>query len=381
MMEKPYSKRIYLSPPHMSGGEMKYIREAFDQNWVAPLGPNVDGFEEAIARFSGVDHVAVLNSGTAAIHLALIMLGVGPGDEVIASTFTFSATVNPIRYLGATPVLVDSEPDTWNMDPDLLEKAIRERIGEGKRPKAIIPVHLYGMPAKLDEIMEIAGKYGIPVIEDAAEALGSRYRGEAAGTRGVMGVYSFNGNKLLSTSGGGALVSRDEKLIAKARFLSTQARDPAPHYQHSQIGYNYRMSNIVAGIGRGQMEVIGERIKSRRDNFQFYRRELGAFEGISFLEEPGEPFFSNYWLTTILIDPEKTGTSREELQVELEKENIETRPLWKPMHLQPVFSSSPAYTSGVSEALFKRGLCLPSGSGMSDQDRSRILKAITSRLA
>jgi dTDP-4-amino-4,6-dideoxygalactose transaminase len=380
-MEKPYSKRIYLSPPHMSGGEMKYIREAFDQNWVAPLGPNVDGFEEAIARFSGVDHVAVLNSGTAAIHLALIMLGVGPGDEVIASTFTFSATVNPIRYLGATPVLVDSEPDTWNMDPDLLEKAIRERIGEGKRPKAIIPVHLYGMPAKLDEIMEIAGKYGIPVIEDAAEALGSRYRGEAAGTRGVMGVYSFNGNKLLSTSGGGALVSRDEKLIAKARFLSTQARDPAPHYQHSQIGYNYRMSNIVAGIGRGQMEVIGERIKSRRDNFQFYRRELGAFEGISFLEEPGEPFFSNYWLTTILIDPEKTGTSREELQVELEKENIETRPLWKPMHLQPVFSSSPAYTSGVSEALFKRGLCLPSGSGMSDQDRSRILKAITSRLA
>jgi len=380
-MEQPYSKRIYLSPPHMSGGEMKYIREAFDQNWVAPLGPNVDGFEEAIARFSGVDHVAVLNSGTAAIHLALIMLGVGPGDEVIASTFTFSATVNPIRYLGATPVLVDSEPDTWNMDPDLLEKAIRERIGEGRRPKAIIPVHLYGMPAKLDEIMEIAGKYGIPVIEDAAEALGSRYRGEAAGTYGVMGVYSFNGNKLLSTSGGGALVSRDEKLIAKARFLSTQARDPAPHYQHSQIGYNYRMSNIVAGIGRGQMEVIGERITSRRDNFQFYRRELGAFEGISFLEEPGEPFFSNYWLTTILIDPEKTGTSREELQVELEKENIETRPLWKPMHLQPVFSSSPAYISGVSEALFKRGLCLPSGSGMSDEDRSRILTAITSRLA
>jgi len=262
----------------------------------------------------------------------------------------------------------------------LLEQAIRERIRGGRRPKAIIPVHLYGMPAKLDEIMEIAGRYGIPVIEDAAEALGSRYRGEVAGTYGVMGVYSFNGNKLLSTSGGGALVSRDEKLIAKARFLSTQARDPAPHYQHSQIGYNYRMSNIVAGIGRGQMEVIGERIKSRRDNFLFYRKELGAFDGISFLEEPGEPFFSNYWLTTILIDPEKTGTSREELQVELEKENIETRPLWKPMHLQPVFLSSPAYISGVSEALFESGLCLPSGSNMSDEDRARILTAITSRL-
>ena len=379
-MEQASSKRIYLSPPHMSGGEMKYIKEAFEQNWVAPLGPNVDGFEEAIARYTGVDHVAVLNSGTAAIHLALIMLGVGPGDEVIASTFTFSATVNPIRYLGATPVLVDSEPETWNMDPALLEQAIRERISGGRRPKAIIPVHLYGMPAKLDEIMEIAGRYGVPVIEDAAEALGSRYRGEVAGTYGVMGVYSFNGNKLLSTSGGGALISRDEKLIRQARFLSTQARDPAPHYQHSQLGYNYRMSNIVAGIGRGQMEVIGERIKSRRDNFLFYREKLGAYEGISFLEEPGEPFYSNCWLTTILIDPEKTGTNREKMQVELEKENIETRPLWKPMHLQPVFSSSPAYISGVSEALFERGLCLPSGSNMSDEDRARILAAIRANL-
>ena len=379
-MEQAGNKRIYLSPPHMSGGEMKYIKEAFEQNWVAPLGPNVDGFEEAIARYSGVDHVAVLNSGTAAIHLALIMLGVGPGDEVIASTFTFSATVNPIRYLGATPVLVDSEPETWNMDPALLEQAIRERIRGGKRPKAIIPVHLYGMPAKLDEIMEIAGRHGIPVIEDAAEALGSRYRGEVAGTYGIMGVYSFNGNKLLSTSGGGALISRDEKLIKQARFLSTQARDPAPHYQHSQLGYNYRMSNIVAGIGRGQMEVIEERIKSRRDNFLFYKEKLDSFEGISFLEEPGESFYSNFWLTTILIDPEKTGISREELQVELEKENIETRPLWKPMHLQPVFSSSPAYISGVSEALFERGLCLPSGSNMSDEDRARILTAIRASL-
>jgi dTDP-4-amino-4,6-dideoxygalactose transaminase len=370
-------KRIYLSPPHMSGGEMKYINEAFEQNWVAPLGPNVDGFEEAIARYSGVDHVAVLNSGTAAIHLALIMMGVIPGDEVIASTFTFSATINPIRYLGATPVLVDSEPETWNMDPELLEKAIKERIRKGKRPRAIIPVHLYGMPAKLDKIIEIAGRYEIPVIEDAAEALGSRYHGKVVGTFGKMGVYSFNGNKLLSTSGGGALISQDETLIAKARFLATQARDQAPHYQHSQIGYNYRMSNILAGIGRGQMEVIEERIRLRRENFSFYKDNLGPCEGISFLEEPTESFYSNYWLTTILIDPGKTGTSREELQLELEKDNIETRPLWKPMHLQPIFASSPAYLNGVSQGLFEKGLCLPSGSSMSDVDRTRVLKAIT----
>lgn len=369
-------KRIYLSSPHMSGQEMHYIQEAFDQNWVAPLGPNVDAFEEVLASFCGVSHAAALSSGTAAIHLALIMLGVKPGDEVIASSFTFSATINPIVYQGATPVFVDSEPDTWNMDPELLETAIRERLRAGKRPKAIIPVHLYGMPAKMDEIMDIAESYEIPLIEDAAEALGSKYNGRCTGSFGKMAVLSFNGNKILSTSGGGALLSNDQELIARARFLATQARDQAPHYQHSQIGYNYRMSNILAGIGRGQMEVLEERIRSRRANFHFYKENLQSHEGITFLEEPGESFFSNYWLTTILVDPEKSRTSREEIQKILEEENIETRPLWKPMHLQPIFSSYPSYLNGLSQELFNKGLCLPSGSNMTDDDRARILKAL-----
>ena len=369
-------KRIYLSSPHMSGQEMHYIQEAFDQNWVAPLGPNVDAFEKVLASYCGVKHAAALSSGTAAIHLALIMLGIQSGDEVIASSFTFSATINPIVYQGATPVFVDSEPDTWNMDPGLLEKAIRERIRAGKRPKAIIPVHLYGMPAKMDDIMDIADRFEIPVVEDAAEALGSRYKERSAGSFGKMAVLSFNGNKILSTSGGGALLSNDQELIARARFLATQARDQAPHYQHSQIGYNYRMSNILAGIGRGQMEVLEERIRSRRANFHFYRENLQSREGITFLEEPGESFFSNYWLTTILVDPEKSGTSREEIQKILEEENIETRPLWKPMHLQPVFSRYPSYLNGLSQELFNKGLCLPSGSNMTDDDRARILKAL-----
>ena len=369
-------KRIYLSSPHMSGQEMHYIQEAFDQNWVAPLGPNVDAFEEVLASYCGVKHAAALSSGTAAIHLALIMLGIQSGDEVIASSFTFSATINPIVYQGATPVFVDSEPDTWNMDPGLLDKAIRERIRAGKRPKAIIPVHLYGMPAKMDDIKDIADRFEIPVVEDAAEALGSRYKERSAGSFGKMAVLSFNGNKILSTSGGGALLSNDQELIARARFLATQARDQAPHYQHSQIGYNYRMSNILAGIGRGQMEVLEERIRSRRANFHFYRENLQSREGITFLEEPGESFFSNYWLTTILVDPEKSGTSREEIQNILEDENIETRPLWKPMHLQPVFSRYPSYLNGLSQELFNKGLCLPSGSNMTDDDRARILKAL-----
>ena len=371
-MNKP-SKRIYLSAPHMSGGEMKYIQEAFEQNWVAPLGPNVDHFEEVLARYSGVDHVAALNSGTAAIHLALILLGVKRGDEVITSSFTFSATVNPIVYQGATPVLVDSERDTWNMDPGLLEGAIEDRIRMGKRPKAIVLVHLYGMPANLQAIGEIAAHYEIPLIEDAAEALGSKYMGKALGSFGKMAVLSFNGNKILSTSGGGALLSNDADLIAKARFLSTQARDQAPYYQHSQIGYNYRMSNILAGIGRGQMEVIEERVQSRRATFRFYRENLKDIDGVDFLEEPNDSYFSNYWLTTMLIDPSVTHTGWEEVQRNLEKENIETRPLWKPMHLQPVFSSFPAYLNGVSEDLFSKGLCLPSGSIMTDGDRMRVL--------
>ena len=370
------SRRIYLSPPHMSGREIHYIKEAFDQNWVAPLGPNVDGFEEAIARYCGVGHVAALSSGTASIHLALIILGVEAGDEVIASTFTFSATVNPIVYQGATPVLVDSETETWNMDPELLEKAIKERIQKGKRPKAIIPVHLYGMPAKMDDIMGIADRFEIPVIEDAAEALGSKYKNRALGSFGQMGVFSFNGNKILNTSGGGALLSNDEEMIASSRFLATQARDQAPHYQHSQIGYNYRMSNIIAGIGRAQMEVVEDRVSSKRENFRFYKENLKSREGLTFLEEPDESYHSNYWLTNILVDPLKAGTTREEIQKSLEMENIETRPLWKPMHMQPVFSKHPAYLNGVSQELFDLGLCLPSGSNMSDEDRERVLNAL-----
>jgi dTDP-4-amino-4,6-dideoxygalactose transaminase len=376
------NKRIYLSSPHMSGGEMKYINKAFDQNWVAPLGPNVDAFEESLARYCGVKHAAALSSGTAAIHLALIILGVKQGDEVIASSFTFSATVNPIVYQGATPVLIDSEPGTWNMDPELLEDAIKRRKekGERRKVKAIIPVHLYGMPANIGEIMKIADKYEIPVIEDAAEALGSCFSGKAAGSFGRMAVLSFNGNKIITTSGGGALISNDNEIISKARFLATQARDRAPHYQHSQIGYNYRMSNILAGIGRGQMEVIDDRVKRRRDNFIFYKENLSNYEGIKFIEEPDESYFSNRWLTTVLIDPSKTGISREDLQINLEKENIETRPLWKPMHLQPVFSSCPSWLNGVSEELFSKGLCLPSGSNMSDDDRTRVLESIVRNL-
>ena len=366
------SKRIYLSSPHMSGGEQKFINEAFNTNWIAPLGPNVDAFEVSLAQYCGVEHAAALSSGTAAIHLALIILGVERGDEVIASTFTFSATINPILYQGAIPILIDSEPATWNMDADLLEKAIKDRLYKGKKPKAIIPVHLYGMPANMTRIMEIADKYEIPIIEDAAEALGSRFKEKPAGSFGKMAVLSFNGNKIITTSGGGALISNDKDLIAKARFLATQARDAAPHYQHSQVGYNYRMSNIIAGIGRGQMEVISERVKKRRENFQLYKMNLEKTDGISFLEEPNQSYISNRWLTTILIDPIKTGISRNELQIEFDKENIETRPLWKPMHLQPVFSSSPAFLNGVSDELFSNGLCLPSGSNLTDEDFFRI---------
>jgi dTDP-4-amino-4,6-dideoxygalactose transaminase len=369
-------ERIYLSSPHMGGNEQKYINEAFNTNWIAPLGANVDAFEESLAHYCAVKHSAALSSGTAAIHLALIILGVKNGDEVISSSFTFSATINPIVYLGATPILIDSESGTWNMSPELLEAAVKDRLSKGKKPKAIIVVHLYGMPADLKKIIEIADQYEIPVIEDAAEGLGSRYYNKPVGSFGKMGVFSFNGNKIITTSGGGALVSNDEEIILKARFLATQARDKAPHYQHSQIGYNYRMSNVLAGIGRGQMEVIEERVRRRREIFSFYRKHLGNNDGIRFLEEPDTSFFSNRWLTTILLDPSITGIKREDLQINLEKENIETRPLWKPMHLQPVFSSCPAYLNGVSERLFANGLCLPSGSNLSDEDQMRILNAI-----
>ncbi len=370
-------EKIWLSSPHMSGNEMKFVNEAYETNWIAPLGPNVDGFEQDLQKYLDISHVAALSSGTGAIHLALVLLGVNAGDEVLASSFTFSATVNPITYVGATPILIDSETDTWNMSPELLEEAITDRIAKGKKPKAIILVHLYGMPAKIDEIMDISRKYEIPVIEDAAEALGSKYKNKALGTFGKFGILSFNGNKIITTSGGGALISDDEEAIQKARFLATQARDNAPHYQHSHIGYNYRMSNILAGIGRGQMMVVDNRVEQRRANHLFYKNIFKNADGITLLEEPSDDYFSNFWLTTILIDDKKTGFTNTDLRLAFEKENIETRPLWKPMHLQPVFKSYPAYLNGVSESLFKKGLCLPSGSNLTNEEKNRIRKTIS----
>ena len=363
--------KIWLSSPHMGGNEMKYVQEAYDTNWVAPLGPNVNGFEQDLKDYTKAGCATALSAGTAAIHLALVLLGVEAGDEVIASSFTFSATVNPITYLGAIPILVDSEPETWNMSPNLLEKAIKDRIAKGKKPKAIIPVHLYGMPAKIEAIMTIAEYYDIPVIEDAAESLGATVKGKHTGTFGLMGVFSFNGNKIITTSGGGALVSNEPEYCQKATFLATQARDAAPHYQHSEIGYNYRMSNIVAGIGRGQMEVLNDRITARRANFDFYKKALSGLP-VTFVNEP-EGYFANRWLTTILTDSYK---QREKIRLALEAENIESRPLWKPMHLQPVFKDVPAFTDGTSEVLFEKGLCLPSGSNLTPDDLNRILSIL-----
>lgn len=369
--------KIWLSSPHMGGTELNYIHEAFDTNWVAPLGPNVDNFEKDITAFLKEDvHAAALSAGTAAIHLALILAGVQPGDEVICQSMTFSASANPIAYLSAVPVFVDSEADTWNMSPQWLEAAIKDRITKGKTPKAIISVHLYGMPAKMQEIMAIAAHYNIPVIEDAAEALGSHIDGKRCGTYGTMSILSFNGNKIITTSGGGALVAHDEAIVAKARFLATQARDAAPHYEHTHIGYNYRMSNICAGIGRGQMEVLNKRIEQRRAVYQQYYNKLKNIKGINLLDEPAG-CFSNRWLSTILIDPTETGgITRETLRLALDKENIESRPLWKPMHMQPIFKGSPFYGDGTSEKLFENGLCLPSGSNLTAEDMQRIFEVI-----
>lgn len=371
-------EKIWLSPPHMGGREKVYVEEAFNTNWVAPLGPNVDGFEKALGAFTGVDHAAALTSGTGALHLALILLGVGHGDEVICQSFTFSASANPIAYQGAIPVFVDSEPDTWNICPKSLKEAIEDRIKKGKKPKVIIAVHLYGMPAKMDEIQAVATEYGIALIEDAAEALGSVYKGKACGSFGQFGVLSFNGNKIITTSGGGALLSQDGAAIQKARFLSTQARDPAPHYQHSHIGYNYRLSNVLAGIGRGQMEVLSQRVEKRRENHSWYVSALGSIPGFQFLHEP-EGHFSNRWLTCILVDPSQTkGITRENIRLVLEAENIESRPLWKPLHMQPIFADCPYYGSRLSEALFEKGLCLPSGSSLESKDLERIVGVIQS---
>jgi len=371
-------KKIYLCSPHMGGGEMKYVQEAFDSNWIAPLGPNVDAFERELCAATGAEHVAALSSGTAAIHLSLILLGVKPGDYVIGTSFTFSATVNPIAYLGATPVLVDSELGTWNMDPELLEEAIKgeRRKEKGERIKAIVVAHLYGMPARMREIMAVADRYGIPVVEDAAEALGSEYMGRRVGCNSRFGILSFNGNKIITTSGGGALISDDADMIERARFLATQARDPAPHYQHSEIGYNYRISNVVAGIGRGQLEVLDLRVRQHREFNAWYRNLLKDVPGVTFQSEPSADFYSNYWLTCIVIDPEKAGTDREKLRLAFEAANIESRPLWKPMHLQPVFAGCPAYVNGTSEALFTYGLCLPSGSNIDEEGRHRIAEVL-----
>ena len=365
--------KIWLSSPHMSGKEQQYIDDAFKSNWIAPLGPNVTVFESDIKSYLGEgSNVAVLSSGTAAIHLGLVLLGVAKGDEVICQSKTFSASANPIAYLGATPVFVDSESDTWNICPEQLEIAIKDRIAKGKKPKAIIAVHLYGMPYKVSEINRVAEAYNIPVLEDSAEALGSTYSNEKCGTFGTISILSFNGNKIITTSGGGALVTKDKSIKDKAVFLATQARDNAVEYLHSHIGYNYRMSNVIAGIGRGQMQVIDNRVELRRQNYNFYESHLKNINEITFLSEP-KGHFSNRWLSCILTNSEKT---REGLRIALEKENIESRPLWKPMHQQPVFLECPKYLNGVSDDLFKKGLCLPSGSNLTDNEKNRVLSTI-----
>lgn len=411
-------KRIYLCLAHMSGNEMKYIQEAFDTNWVVPLGPNVNGFEQDLKDFCGVEgkEVVALSAGTAAVHLALLACGVGPGDEVLVQSFTFCASSHPVTYLGATPVFVDSEPETWNMDPQLLEQAILDRIEKtGKKPKAIVPVYLYGMPAKIDEIMGIANKYDIPVIEDAAEGLGSRYKGQMCGTFGRYGVLSFNGNKMITTSGGGALICPDAAAKQEIMYYATQAREAYPYYQHEHIGYNYRMSNICAGIGRGQMTMLNEHIQHHQNLFALYKDLLKDVPGITLHENPSVDYDSNFWLNTILLDADvkvigqehayevkiegavggaagvthaaktlrtdcEPNANVEAMRLALDAAGIESRPLWKPMHKQPVYAQNPAYVNGVSEALFKRGLCLPSGPCVTEEDAHYIVEQIKQAL-
>lgn len=369
--------KIWLSSPHMGGTEQDYVNLAFDTNWIAPLGPNVTGFENDLSTYLNTVPVAALSSGTAALHLALLQCGVGAGDEVICQSFTFSASANPITYLGATPVFVDSEEATWNISPQYLEEAIVDRIAKGKKPKAIVAVHLYGMPYLVDEVHAIADKYEIPVVEDSAEALGSTYKGKKCGTFGAFGVLSFNGNKIITTSGGGALICSNEEVKQHTVFLATQARDNAPHYQHSTIGYNYRLSNISAGIGRGQMEVLDKHIKLRREMNSFYKNLFKDYEGITVFTEPNEDFYCNYWLSAILVDPDKTnGVTREDIRLAFAKANIESRPLWKPMHMQPIFENCAFYGEKTAFRLFKNGLCLPSGSNLTSNDTQRIEKVI-----
>ena len=364
--------RIWLSSPHMGNEEQAFVKDAFEKNWIAPVGPHLTDFESQLSKISSNRYVAALSSGTSAIHLSLVILGVGPGDLVLCSSFTFAASANPIIYQGASPVFIDSEQDTWNMCPDKLEEAILHCLASGTKPKAIILVHLYGMSSKMNEIMNIAVKYDIPLIEDAAEALGSTYENQPLGTFGDFGVFSFNGNKIITTSGGGALISNNKKHIEKAKYLATQARDDAPHYEHSQIGYNYRMSNVLAAIGLGQLKVLFKRVEQRRHNFSYYRKQLSSHSNILFLEEPNNTY-SNRWITTILTD---SFSTRERIRCALMDDNIESRPLWKPMHLQPVYKNAKMIGGLVSETLFERGLCLPSASSLSQEDLERVINVI-----
>lgn len=364
--------RIYLSPPHMSGQELEFVNDAFSSNWIAPLGPHVDAFEKEMTDYVGVGYAAALSSGTAALHLAMRLLGVGSGDEVLCSTFTFSASVNPIVYEGGRPVLVDCDATTWTMDPNLLEDELRRLDAAGRRPKAVVAVDLYGQCADYDTICALCERYGVPLVEDAAEALGSVYRGRRAGRFGRLGVLSFNGNKIITTSGGGMLLSDEKPLVAKARFLATQAREKAVHYEHREIGFNYRLSNVLAAIGRGQLRVLPERVAARRRNFRLYVEALGDLPGVSFM--PEAPYgTANRWLTCVLIDPKLFGATREDVRLALERENIELRPLWKPMHMQPVFAGCRSVGGSVSAGLFADGLCLPSGSGLTDEDHARVV--------
>jgi pyridoxal phosphate-dependent aminotransferase EpsN len=369
------NQRIYLSPPHMSGLEQQYVQAAFDSNWVAPLGPNVDAFEAEFCQATGAGHALALSSGTGALHLALILLGVGTGDEVVVSTLTFAASVNPIIYQGARPVFIDSERASWNMDPNLLADFLARRAAENRLPKAVVLVHLYGQSADTAPILALCQQYEVALVEDAAEALGATYQGKTPGTFGAFGIYSFNGNKIITTSGGGMLVSEDEVCIAHARKLATQARDQAPHYEHSEIGYNYRMSNILAGVGRGQLQVLAQRVAVRRQNFAAYQAALGDLPGIDFMPE-AEWGTHTRWLTTLTIDPTLFGADREQVRLALEAENIESRPIWKPMHLQPVFAGCEVVNRGVAEDVFERGLCLPSGTAMTQTDLARVVEGV-----
>jgi len=367
--------RIPLSVPHMSGAELDYIRQAFETNWIAPLGPHVEAFEREFAQLVGCKAALAVTSGTAAIHLALRVAGIGPGDEVWVSTLTFAASVNPVLYQGATPAFVDSDTRSWNMDPDLFVSALQQRAKKGRLPKAVVLVHLYGQSADIDPILEACQNYGVILIEDAAEALGATYKGKAPGTFGLLGAFSFNGNKIITTSGGGMLVSNDERLIAHARKLATQAREPVPHYEHTEIGYNYRMSNVLAGIGRAQLKVLEDRVQARRRIFDYYYRHLSDLPGIEFM--PEAPWGRHTrWLTTLTIDPKKFGATREDVRLALEAANIESRPVWKPMHLQPVFAQYEAIGGEVAERLFRDGLCLPSSSQLTEEELGRVVQVI-----